>query len=77
MRKNRIKPLSNKYIIAYHIKINKGTKVFLQSKIIWVNIYQLLINVVLKLADQIRIAQMGGEKWCSQIECPYIWVSYG
>jgi hypothetical protein len=28
MRKRRIKLLNNKYIIAYHIKINKGTKVF-------------------------------------------------
>jgi hypothetical protein len=59
MRKNRIKLLNNKYIIAYHTRINKGTKVFLQSKIIWVNIYQLLINVVLKLAAQIRIIQRG------------------
>jgi hypothetical protein len=28
MIKRRIKLLSNKYIIACHIKINKGTKVF-------------------------------------------------
>jgi hypothetical protein len=28
MRKRRIKLLNNKYIIAYHIKINKGTKIF-------------------------------------------------
>jgi hypothetical protein len=26
MRKRRIKLLNNKYIIVYHIKINKGTK---------------------------------------------------
>jgi hypothetical protein len=29
MRERRIKLLNNKYIIAYHIKINKGTKVWL------------------------------------------------
>jgi hypothetical protein len=34
MRKGRMKLLNNKYIIAYHIKINKGRKVFCQSKII-------------------------------------------
>jgi hypothetical protein len=34
MRKRRIKLLNKKYIIAYYIKINKGTKVFQQSKII-------------------------------------------
>jgi hypothetical protein len=28
MRKGRIKLLNNKYIIACHIKINEGTKVF-------------------------------------------------
>jgi hypothetical protein len=28
MRKRRIKLLNNKYIIAYHIQINKGTKAF-------------------------------------------------
>jgi hypothetical protein len=28
MRKMRIKLLNNKYIIACHIKISKGTKVF-------------------------------------------------
>jgi hypothetical protein len=28
MRKIIIKVLNNKYIIAYYIKINKGTKVF-------------------------------------------------
>jgi hypothetical protein len=33
MRKKRIK-LLNKYIIPYHIKINKGTKVFYERKII-------------------------------------------
>ena len=33
MRKRRINLLNNKYIIAYHIKINKGTKVFSQAKL--------------------------------------------
>jgi hypothetical protein len=27
MRKRRIKLLNNKYIIAYHIKMNKGTDI--------------------------------------------------
>jgi hypothetical protein len=35
MRKRRIKLLNNKYSIAYHIKMNKGRKVYWQSKIIW------------------------------------------
>jgi hypothetical protein len=43
MRKRRISVLNNKYIIAYHIKINKGTKVFQPNKIIWLNIL-LFIN---------------------------------
>jgi hypothetical protein len=34
MRKRRIKLLNDKYIIAYHTKIYKGTSVFYQSKII-------------------------------------------
>ena len=33
MRKRRIKVLNTKYIIAYHIKINKGTKTFSQAKL--------------------------------------------
>ena len=37
MRKTRIKILNNKYIIAYHIKINKETNVFSPSKIVWIN----------------------------------------
>jgi hypothetical protein len=42
MRKWRIKVLNNKYIIAYHIKINKGTKVIQPSKIIWLNILSII-----------------------------------
>jgi hypothetical protein len=38
--------LNNKYIIAYHIKINKGTKVFYQSKIIWLNILSIINECV-------------------------------
>jgi hypothetical protein len=34
MGKRKVKVLNNKYIIVYHIKINKGTKVFYPSKII-------------------------------------------
>jgi hypothetical protein len=33
MTEMRIKLLNNKSIIAYYVKINKGTKVFQQSKI--------------------------------------------
>jgi hypothetical protein len=33
MRKSRIKVLNKEYIIAYHIKINKGTKCFSKSKL--------------------------------------------
>jgi hypothetical protein len=47
MRKGRIKILSHKYVIACHIKINKWTKTILPSKITWLNILSLLINVVL------------------------------
>jgi hypothetical protein len=32
MRERRIKILNNKYIIAYHIKINKGRKVKLYEE---------------------------------------------
>jgi hypothetical protein len=46
----RIKLLNNKYIVAYHVKINKGTKVFSHSKIICT-----MWNKM-KLAAQIRIA---------------------
>jgi hypothetical protein len=42
MRKSRIKVLNNKYIIAYHININKETKVFQPSKIIWLNILSVI-----------------------------------
>jgi hypothetical protein len=42
MIKIRIKVLNNKYIIAYHAKINKGTKVFYPSKIIWLNILSII-----------------------------------
>jgi hypothetical protein len=42
----RIKLLNNKNIIAYHIKINKGTKVFQQSKIIWLNILSIINSCV-------------------------------
>jgi hypothetical protein len=31
-KKRRIKLLNNKYIIAYHIKINKGTKGILEKQ---------------------------------------------
>jgi hypothetical protein len=34
MRKRRIKVLNNKYIIAYYIKMYKGTNVFWPRKII-------------------------------------------
>jgi hypothetical protein len=34
MKKRRIKVLNNKYIIAYHTKINKEEKVFYPTKII-------------------------------------------
>jgi hypothetical protein len=34
----KIKLLNNKYIIAYNIKINKGTKVFQERKIKLLNI---------------------------------------
>jgi hypothetical protein len=50
MKKRRIKLLNKKYIIACRIKINKGTRVFLQSKIICT-----MWNKI-KLATQIRIA---------------------
>jgi hypothetical protein len=33
MKKRRIKLLNNKYIIAYHIKVNKGTKYFSKAKL--------------------------------------------
>ena len=33
MRKRKTQVLNNKYIIACHIKINKETKVFWQSKL--------------------------------------------
>jgi hypothetical protein len=33
MRKMRVKLLNNKYIIAYHMKINKGTTVFSKAKL--------------------------------------------
>jgi hypothetical protein len=50
MRKRRVKLLNNKYIIVYRIKINKGIKVFSQSKIMCT-----MWNKM-KLAAQIRIA---------------------
>jgi hypothetical protein len=50
MRKRRVKLLNKKYIIAYHIKINKGTKVFYQSKIICT------VWNKMKLAAKIKIA---------------------
>jgi hypothetical protein len=50
MKKRRTKLLNNKYIIVYHININKGTKVFSQSKIVCT-----MWNKM-KLAAQIRIA---------------------
>jgi hypothetical protein len=50
MKKRKIKLLNNKYIIVCHIKINKGTKVFYESKIICT------IWNKMKLAAQIRIA---------------------
>jgi hypothetical protein len=34
MRKKRIKLLNKEYVIAHHITINKGTKVFLEKEII-------------------------------------------
>jgi hypothetical protein len=37
-----MKSLNNKYIIAYHIKIIKGTKVFYERKIIWLNILSII-----------------------------------
>jgi hypothetical protein len=33
MRKSKIKLLNNKYIIAYYIEINKGTKDFRKGKL--------------------------------------------
>jgi hypothetical protein len=33
MKKGRINILNKKYIIAYHTKINKGTKLFSKAKL--------------------------------------------